>query len=180
MSDDRRAIEEEHANRVREMFAGIAGRYDLLNHLLSGHIDKRARLVGGLRMHWLTAWNALCRCKGDLSLTLSETTGSVGGTDSAPFWKLPARKTRAASPYPCIEVDVCVFGSDARSRSKIASVENLSDVSGGSGILRVLKPGAMCLLSFQHRRPGSPAIHLYFTRYAFLGGSHRGSKSEYQ
>ena len=32
-----------HAKAVREMFAGIAGRYDLLNHVLSLNIDKRWR-----------------------------------------------------------------------------------------------------------------------------------------
>ena len=35
----------EHARRVREMFEGIASRYDLLNHILSGNVDKRWRRV---------------------------------------------------------------------------------------------------------------------------------------
>jgi len=43
VSEQKRAAEREHANRVRQMFATIAKRYDLLNHLLSGNIDKRWR-----------------------------------------------------------------------------------------------------------------------------------------
>ena len=34
---------EDHARRVREMFAKISPRYDLLNHLLSANIDSRWR-----------------------------------------------------------------------------------------------------------------------------------------
>ena len=40
-----------HARRVREMFARISPRYDLLNHVLSVNIDKRwrRRVVGKLK-----------------------------------------------------------------------------------------------------------------------------------
>ena len=42
-----------HANAVREMFAGIATRYDFLNHFLSVNIDKRwRRLVRCSRGRW--------------------------------------------------------------------------------------------------------------------------------
>src|SRR5919112_344176 len=44
-------MESEHARRVREMFAGIANRYDLLNHLLSGNTDKRWRRLVAERLH---------------------------------------------------------------------------------------------------------------------------------
>ncbi|MEK7855239.1 MAG: class I SAM-dependent methyltransferase, partial [Acidobacteriota bacterium] len=43
MQSDRTANEIAHSNAVREMFSGIAGRYDLLNHVLSANIDKRWR-----------------------------------------------------------------------------------------------------------------------------------------
>ncbi len=43
MSDEESATTNEQARRVREMFASIAVRYDLLNHLLSGNIDRRWR-----------------------------------------------------------------------------------------------------------------------------------------
>lgn len=43
MSDQRNVGEGDHARRVREMCSGIAARYDLLNHLLSGNTDQRWR-----------------------------------------------------------------------------------------------------------------------------------------
>src|SRR4030095_12710898 len=44
------SAENEHAGRVREMFATIARRYDLLNHLLSGNVDKRWRRIVAKRI----------------------------------------------------------------------------------------------------------------------------------
>ncbi|NOT48090.1 MAG: dimethylmenaquinone methyltransferase, partial [Acidobacteria bacterium] len=35
MQPERTANEVAHSNAVREMFSGIAGKYDLLNHVLS-------------------------------------------------------------------------------------------------------------------------------------------------
>ncbi|HUR97695.1 MAG TPA: class I SAM-dependent methyltransferase, partial [Pyrinomonadaceae bacterium] len=43
MSEERTANEIAHARAVREMFSGIATKYDLLNHVLSINIDKRWR-----------------------------------------------------------------------------------------------------------------------------------------
>src|SRR6185503_1112472 len=43
LTDPANNLPEDHARRVREMFARISPRYDLLNHLLSGNIDKRWR-----------------------------------------------------------------------------------------------------------------------------------------
>ena len=39
MNGTRTANEIEHAKAVRAMFSGIAGKYDLLNHVLSLNID---------------------------------------------------------------------------------------------------------------------------------------------
>ena len=42
-TDQRTSREIEHANSVREMFSGIASRYDLVNHVISVNFDKRWR-----------------------------------------------------------------------------------------------------------------------------------------
>ena len=76
MSENESATKTEQARRVREMFAAIAARYDLLNHLLSGNIDKRwSRLVAETVYHGLPngegrILDVACGT-GDLSLTLA-------------------------------------------------------------------------------------------------------------
>ena len=86
MSENRSA-ENEHAGRVRDMFATIARRYDLLNHLLSANIDKRWRRVvansleGKIKRDGARILD-VASGTGDLAATLFEVTGAeVVATD---------------------------------------------------------------------------------------------------
>src|SRR5262245_64938002 len=77
----------QHAAAVREMFSGIAGRYDLLNHLLSANTDKRwRRKVRSKVQNTLSDPNAVVldvACgTGDLSIELKrDSKAAVIGTD---------------------------------------------------------------------------------------------------
>jgi len=77
----------QHAAAVREMFSGIAGRYDFLNHLLSANVDKRwRRKVRAKLEKTLDDPNAIVldvACgTGDLSIELHhEAKARVIGTD---------------------------------------------------------------------------------------------------
>ena len=195
MSDYRRANDEEHAHRVREMFAAIAGRYDLLNHLLSGHIDKRWRRLVARRL-----WESMgstgsvldVACgTGDLSLTLSEATGArVVGTDFCrPMLEIAARKIANCAPdIPLIEGDALRLPFQDCSFDAVTiafGLRNLSDVERGlAELLRVLKPGGfIAVLEFS--KPVLPGFRLlfnaYFTRVLpFFGGLLSGSKRAYQ
>ena len=196
MSDNRRANEEEHANRVREMFAAIAGRYDLLNHLLSGHIDKRWRRLVARKLResigspGAQILDVACGT-GDLSLTLSETTGArVVGTDFCrPMLEIAARKTANREPdIPLIEGDALHLPFRDCSFEAVTigfGLRNLSDIERGlAELLRVLKPGGyVAVLEFS--KPVVPGFrrlfNMYFTRVLpFFGGLISGSKSAYQ
>ena len=99
MPDKRDANESEHARRVREMFAGIASRYDLLNHLLSGNTDKRWRrlvarkLQPALSVDGARALDVACGT-GDLALALAAVTKArIVGTDFCrPMLEIAASK----------------------------------------------------------------------------------------
>ena len=71
------------------MFSGIAARYDLLNHLLSGNVDKRWRrlVANGLQPSLVEGARVLdVACgTGDLSLALAGRAGRVssGWTSAA-------------------------------------------------------------------------------------------------
>ncbi|MDQ3665425.1 MAG: bifunctional demethylmenaquinone methyltransferase/2-methoxy-6-polyprenyl-1,4-benzoquinol methylase UbiE [Acidobacteriota bacterium] len=194
MSDNRRAHEEEHAKRVREMFAAIAGRYDLLNHLLSGHIDTRWRRLAARKLwEYVGSSDSILDVAcgtGDLSLILSETTGAhVFGTDFCrPMLDIAARKiSNREHNIPLIEGDALrlPFRDCSFKAVTIAfGLRNLSDVERGlSELLRVLKPaGHLAVLEFS--KPVVPGFRLlfnvYFTRVLpFLGGLISGSKSAY-
>ena len=188
---ENRSAPQEHANRVREMFGRIAGRYDLLNHLLSGNIDKRWRQVVAKRVRAGLSGEALIldvACgTGDLSLSLFESTGArVVGTDfcrpmlSIATGKLPKEITLVEGdalslPFKDSTFDVVTIAFGLR---------NLSDISRGlKELRRILKPqGRVAVLEFS--RPSNPVLRtlfgIYFRNFLpLLGGIISGSPSAY-
>lgn len=191
MSENRSAAEE-HASRVREMFGTIAGRYDLLNHLLSGNIDKRWRRIVANRVGAkLATSDALIldvACgTGDLSLTLFEITGArVVGTDFCrPMLTIAAGKLPAE--LRLIESDALrlPFADGSFDAATIAfGLRNLADVEIGlAELLRIVKPsGWVAVLEFS--RPANavlrPLFSLYFRKILpLMGGVISGSPGAY-
>ena len=196
MSDKESASTTEHAHRVREMFAAIATRYDLLNHLLSGNIDKRwRRLVAqALRAKLVDSeariLDVACGT-GDLSLTLSQSGGAriVGIDFCRPMLDIAATKSaKSGLALPFIEGDALhlPFADRSFEAATIAfGLRNLSSVEAGiKELLRVLKPGGkVAVLEFS--KPQAPVLRslfkFYFTKLLpRFGGLISGSKSAYQ
>jgi demethylmenaquinone methyltransferase/2-methoxy-6-polyprenyl-1,4-benzoquinol methylase len=182
----------EHAARVREMFSNIAGRYDVLNHLLSANVDKRwRRLVARQVKQKLPSKGGIVldvACgTGDLSQTLFETTGArVVGTDFCrPMLTIAADKLH--NNIKLIESDALrlPFADGSFDAVTIAfGLRNLSNVENGlSEMLRVLKPGGwVAVLEFS--KPSSRILRsvfgVYFTKLLpLMGGVISGSKSAY-
>jgi len=182
----------EHAGRVREMFGSIAKRYDLLNHLLSGNVDKRwRRVVARSVRERLSSSNSrildVACGTGDLSLTLFEITGAgVVGTDFCrPMLAIAAGKT--SGRVRLIEGDALdlPFRDGTFDAVTIAfGLRNLANVESGlAELARVLKPGGwVAVLEFS--RPANailrPLFNLYFRRVLpWLGGVVSGSRSAY-
>jgi len=183
----------EHAGRVREMFASIAGRYDLLNHILSGNVDKRWRRIVATRVREKLSSGSKARVldvacgTGDLSLTLFEITGAgVVGTDFCrPMLAIAAGKTSGRIRF--IEGDALdlPFRDGTFDVATIAfGLRNLSNVESGIAELsRVVKPGGwVAVLEFS--RPANailrPLFNLYFRKLLpWMGGLISGSLSAY-
>ncbi len=95
------ATEADASSKVREMFAQIAPRYDLLNHLLSLELDRlwRARAAKLLRPVFLnpeTRVLDLCCGTGDLAIALNgKYSAHVTGVDFAHSMLVRARKKSA-------------------------------------------------------------------------------------
>ena len=196
MPDKESATTSEQARRVREMFATIAARYDLLNHLLSGNIDRRWR---GLVAKTLSATLANREARvldvacgtGDLSLTLFESgEARILGLDFCrPMLDIAAAKaSKSGFSLPFVEGDALdlPFAEGSFEAATIAfGLRNLTSVEGGfKELLRVLKPGGrVAVLEFS--KPRTPLLRsifkVYFTKLLPLfGGLISGSKSAYQ
>ena len=183
----------EHAGRVREMFGTIARRYDLLNHLLSGNVDKRWRRIVATRVREKLSSSGNSRVldvacgTGDLSLALFEITGAgVVGTDFCrPMLTIAAGKT--SGRIRLIEGDALdlPFRDGTFDVATIAfGLRNLSNVESGlRELARVVKPGGwVAVLEFS--RPANailrPLFNLYFRKLLpCMGGLISGSRSAY-
>lgn len=179
------------------MFAGIANRYDLLNHLLSGNTDKRWRRLVAKRLHEVLsqegarALDVACGT-GDLSLALAKGTGArVVGTDFCrPMLEIAQRKASADdfAEIPFIEGDALQlpFADSSFDAVTIAfGLRNLASVEAGlKELRRVLKPqGRAAILEFSIPViPGFRALfRFYFTRVLpKVGGMISGSRGAYE
>ena len=196
MSDEESATKREQAQSVRDMFAAIATRYDLLNHLLSGNVDRRwRRLVVNKIAATLPSTDArildVACGTGDLSIALVEgTRAEVVGLDFCrPMLDIAAPKsTKRGLKIPFVEGDALSLPFSDQSFDGVSiafGLRNLASVEDGLRELqRVLRPGGtVAVLEFS--RPQTPILRtffrFYFTRLLpLLGGFISGSKSAYQ
>lgn len=196
MQSERTANEVAHSNAVRDMFAGIAGKYDLLNHVLSVNIDKRWRrlvrksLSDVLANENATVLDVACGT-GDLSIELaSHANAKVVGTDFCrPMLSIANEKTEKASlPVPYLEADAMQlsFADESFDAVTIAfGLRNLSNFRDGLAELRrILKPGGkLVVLEFSTPLvPGFRSLfNLYFTQILpRIGGMVSGSRGAYE
>lgn len=182
-----------HSTAVKQMFAGIAGRYDLLNHVLSLNIDKRwRRLVADelrdiLDREDTTVLDVACGT-GDLSLELSRNSkAQIIGTDFCrPMLTIANRKSQNAN-IPYLEADAMTLPvADATfDAATIAfGLRNLPNFENGlKELCRVLKPdGKLVVLECSH-----PRLPVFRQLYEFyfstilprIGGLVSGSRSAY-
>src|SRR5688572_24339446 len=155
MPDQRTARELEHARAVREMFSGIARKYDFLNHFLSANTDRRwrrkvsDRLQDVLKNPKALVLDVACGT-GDLSLEL-KTAGKakVIGTDFCrPMLAIAKDKTEKSNQrIPYIEGDGMnlSFANETFDAVTIAfGLRNFSNWQDGLKELhRVLKKGGL-------------------------------------
>ncbi len=181
------------------MFGSIAARYDLLNHLLSGNIDKRwrRRIAKSLfatlpRQNSREARILDVACgTGDLSLTLFEKGEAriIGIDFCRPMLQIAKSKaSRNGVSVPFIEGDALElpFADRAFEAVTIAfGLRNLASVEAGiQELLRVLKPGGR-LFVLEFSQPVTPVLRslfkLYFTRVLpIFGGLISGSRRAYE
>ncbi len=152
--------DEHRAEKVRELFAAIARRYDLLNDLMSAGMHRRwkRRLVelAGDPRDVLD----LCCGTGDLALRFHTRVVGVDFTEQmlrvaqTRATKLWVRADALRLPFRDNSFDVVSVGYGLR---------NLADVEAGlREILRVLRPGGR-LLSLDFGKPENPLLRsLYF------------------
>ncbi|MDQ2747778.1 MAG: bifunctional demethylmenaquinone methyltransferase/2-methoxy-6-polyprenyl-1,4-benzoquinol methylase UbiE [Acidobacteriota bacterium] len=196
MSDERTADELKHHEAVREMFSGIATKYDFLNHFLSVNVDKRwRRLVAKKLKSVLENPSALVldvACgTGDLSLELQKNTGGkVIGTDFCrPMLAIAFDKNeKAETKIPYLEADGMnlAFADETFDAVTIAfGLRNFSNWQNGLVELRrVLKVGGkLAVLEFSTPLvPGfRQAFQFYFSNILpRIGGVVSGSRGAYE
>jgi len=159
------ANEEQAAAWVRRMFAAVAPRYDLLNHLLSFNIDKiwRRKLMTRVSPALSSERPAvldLCCGTGDVLLELQHSSAvPVFGADFCHPMLVSANSKLRKQGYrsPLIEADALRLPIRDSSLDLVTisfGFRNLANYRAGlQELQRVLKPGGMlAILEFSHPR----------------------------
>ena len=159
---------------VQQMFAGIAHRYDFLNHFLSASIDRRWRAVAAGKVRDLVGGSPAicldaCSGTGDLAIALNQSLETrVIASDFCHPMLTRANGKFGGLGIQTIEADALQlpFPDGSFDALTIAfGLRNLEDLSRGlSEIRRVLKPrGAAVILEFS--KPVVPVFSHVFNFY---------------
>lgn len=178
------------------MFAGIAGRYDLLNHLLSLNIDKGWRRKVSIELRSIlddpsaVVLDVACGT-GDLSLELNRgSQAQIVGTDFCrPMLEgAKAKSANESRTIPYIEGDALnlPFVDGSFEAVTIAfGLRNLANVPEGlKELRRILKPGGV-LAVLEFSSPIVPGFGRLFNFYFShilprIGGAVSGSRGAYE
>lgn len=196
MLEKRTAAELKHAEAVREMFSGIATKYDFLNHFLSVNIDKRWRrlvsekLRGVLENPSAQVLDVACGT-GDLALELQKgAAAKVFGTDFCrPMLTIAFNKNsknKRAIPYVEADGMNLSFADESFDAVTIAfGLRNFSNWQDGLRELhRVLRSGGK-LVILEFSTPVVPGFRQLFQFYFSsilprIGGAVSGSRGAYE
>jgi demethylmenaquinone methyltransferase/2-methoxy-6-polyprenyl-1,4-benzoquinol methylase len=172
------------------MFARIARRYDLLNRLLSGGVDRRwrsalVRRLGALRGSVLV--DACCGT-GDLSFALARAGARVLGVDFTPEMLARARAKAVPGGPLFVAGDALALplGDGRADAATIAfGLRNVADRARGlRELMRVVRPGGTLLVlefSLPRGRLTGALYRAYFTRVLpRIGGWISGDASAYR
>lgn len=186
----------EHARAVREMFSGIAGKYDFLNHFLSVNIDRRWRRKVARELAEILAdpearvLDVACGT-GDLALELRGSgRARVIGTDFCrPMLEIARDKNEAdGDAIPYVEADGMNLSFAGESFDAVTIAFGLRNFSNWEAGLRELhrvlrKGGKLAVLEFSS--PVVPGFRQLFNFYFAnvlprIGGVVSGSRGAYE
>lgn len=184
------AGEQEAAHWVRGMFGRIAGRYDLLNHLLSFNLDKRWRKQTIERIAEIAERRDarildLCCGTGDVLAGIEKRRGATAlGSDFCHPMLVEAKKKVAS---PLFEADALALPLADASLDLVTiafGFRNLANYRRGLDELwRVMKPGGVvAILEFsQPRNRAFGAVYGFFSTRVLpvVGGMISGSREAY-
>lgn len=188
--------EQMHHEAVREMFAGIAGKYDFLNHFLSANVDKKWRKTVTEKLSdILNDKNALVldvACgTGDLAIELQKSAkATIFGTDFCrPMLEIAQKKNpenHLLIPYLEADGMNLSFADETFDAVTIAfGLRNFSNWQKGLDELRrILKTGGkLAILEFS--TPTVPGVKKLFDFYFShilprIGGAISGSRGAYE
>ena len=182
--------EREAADWVRGMFARVARRYDLANHVLSFNIDRvwRARTVRRVRPI-LERPGArvldICCGTGDLTLALArECRAPVLGSDFCHPMLVAARRKGAADLFEADALRLPLRDASLDLVTVAFGFRNLANYGAGlAEMRRVLRPGGTAAI-LEFSDPPNPVFaalyHFYSRRILpLIGGALSGSRDAY-
>jgi demethylmenaquinone methyltransferase/2-methoxy-6-polyprenyl-1,4-benzoquinol methylase len=171
-------IVDKRGDRVRAMFASIASRYDLLNHVLSLNIDKAWRRFTVKTLAPAPSVDVLdvCTGTGDLAIAFAQAQPSarITGLDFCPPMLDVARQKNDRQHFSITfgEADAMALPVEADSFDIVTcafGLRNIADTRQGLGeMVRVARPGGrVAILEFS--RPRVPVLRwLYLAYFKYL------------